>query len=221
MEILRFEDAGKSAPNRKKSARGMIIVGLVATLFGVGTAFASTTIQINSGAAVDVGQGVTQVSACDDKIGISVGLSNSVDSVTHKTTNGKPKFTTKTINFTDVNQKLFDTQTALGCGGETFDLQIFHPDGNSLNYSVYQCGELGLKPSSVGKNDLTGDDGLTLVSSDAVTCQNNGTISIVVPTLNTTTGAFSIPIGKVAGDTKVDLLDLSYFTLVSRPTPSS
>ena len=75
MEILRFEDAEKSAPNRKKSARGMFIVGLVATLFGVGTAFASTTITINSDEPIDVGQGVSAVSACDDNIKINVNNS--------------------------------------------------------------------------------------------------------------------------------------------------
>jgi hypothetical protein len=223
MEILRFDEAGTtSAPHRKKSARGMIVVGLVATLFGVGSAFASTTIQINGGAAVDVGQGVTQVAACDDKVGITVTSSNSValDDADgkYKTKNGKPTFTTQTINFTGVNENAYSTVTGEGCGGELFDLQIFHPDGNSANFSVYQCGELGLHPSTyTSHDDLVADDGLAIVKASAVTCTNNGTITIAVPTAATLVGAFSIPIGKVTGASKVDLLDLSYFTLVSRP----
>ncbi|CAN2212030.1 hypothetical protein MCEMRE22_01028 [Candidatus Nanopelagicaceae bacterium] len=69
MEILRFEDQGPSAPHRKKSSRGFLIVGLIATLFGISSAFASSTITINGTNAVNLGQGVVTVSGCDSSIG--------------------------------------------------------------------------------------------------------------------------------------------------------
>ena len=69
MEILRFEDQGPKAPNRKKSSRGFLIVGLIATLFGISSAFASSTITINGTNAVNLGQGVVTVSGCDSSIG--------------------------------------------------------------------------------------------------------------------------------------------------------
>lgn len=72
MEILRFEDQGPSAPNRKKSSRGFLIVGLIATLFGISSAFASSTIQINGGNAINLAQGVQAVTGCDSKIGLNV-----------------------------------------------------------------------------------------------------------------------------------------------------
>jgi len=69
MEILRFEQAPAEAPKRKKSSRSFLALGLVATLFGVSTAFASSTIAINNGADVQLGQGVVTVKGCDTNIG--------------------------------------------------------------------------------------------------------------------------------------------------------
>ena len=69
MQILRFDDEGVKAPNRKKSSRSLLILGLVGALFGISSAFASSTIQINSGNPVDLGQGVVTVSGCDSNIG--------------------------------------------------------------------------------------------------------------------------------------------------------
>lgn len=70
MEILRFEEAPTSAPQRKKSSRGFIALGFVATLFGVSTAFASSTITINSNTPIALGQGVSVFTTCDTKIGV-------------------------------------------------------------------------------------------------------------------------------------------------------
>jgi len=69
MEILRFEEAPTGAPKRKKSSRSFLALGLVATLFGISTAFASSTIAINNGTNVQLGQGVVTVSGCDSNIG--------------------------------------------------------------------------------------------------------------------------------------------------------
>jgi hypothetical protein len=70
MEILRFEEAPTSAPKRKKSSRSFIALGFVATLFGVSTAFASSTITINSNTPIALGQGVSVFTTCDTKIGV-------------------------------------------------------------------------------------------------------------------------------------------------------
>jgi hypothetical protein len=71
MEILRFEEAPTSAPQRKKSSRGFIALGFVATLFGVSTAFASSTITINNpDNTIALGQGVSLFTTCDTEIGV-------------------------------------------------------------------------------------------------------------------------------------------------------
>lgn len=71
MEILRFEEAPTSAPKRKKSSRGFIALGFVATLFGVSTAFASNTITINDDREISLGQGVSVFTTCDEFIGVN------------------------------------------------------------------------------------------------------------------------------------------------------
>jgi hypothetical protein len=71
MEILRFEQVPESVPQRKKSSRGFLALGLVAALFGISTAFASSTIVINDANPVQLGQGVTAVTACDNAIGVN------------------------------------------------------------------------------------------------------------------------------------------------------
>ena len=59
MEILRFEEAPSSAPKRKKSSKGYLAVGLVATLFGVSSAFATNSITINNDQNISLGQGIS------------------------------------------------------------------------------------------------------------------------------------------------------------------
>ena len=70
MQILRFEDAPEVAPKRKKSSAGWVGIGLVAALFGVSTAFASSTISINETNTINLAQGVVAVKGCESDIGI-------------------------------------------------------------------------------------------------------------------------------------------------------
>lgn len=72
MEILRFEEAAPTTPKRKKSSKGYITVGFVAALFSVGSAFATTTssITVNAGQNISIGQGITTFTTCDEFIAI-------------------------------------------------------------------------------------------------------------------------------------------------------
>jgi len=70
MEILRFEEAPSTAPKRKKSSKGYLAVGLVATLFGVSSAFATNSITINANNNISLGQGISTFTTCDDKIAV-------------------------------------------------------------------------------------------------------------------------------------------------------
>jgi hypothetical protein len=86
MEILRFEQVPESAPKRKKSSRGFLALGLVAALFGISTAFASSTITINTNNQVALGQGVVTVSGCDKNIGFKPETKLSSDASTFQVT---------------------------------------------------------------------------------------------------------------------------------------
>jgi hypothetical protein len=70
MQILRFDDEGVKAPNRKKSSRSFLILGFIGALFGISSAFASSTININGTNTIDLAQGVVSVTGCDAKIGV-------------------------------------------------------------------------------------------------------------------------------------------------------
>jgi hypothetical protein len=135
MEILRFDGQSGTSAQGKKSSKGMLAIGLVATLFGIGSAFASSTIQINNDTAIALGQGVTAVTACDDEIG--------VDPLTAMRVNDAgPKFYLDTITVSGVNNSVTDTTTAIGCRDNFFDLQVFKTaDDDSV--SPYGCTEMG------------------------------------------------------------------------------
>jgi hypothetical protein len=74
MEILRFDEPDAPTPKRKRPSKAWLALSLVAALMGVGTAFASSTIQLNN---VQLGQGVTSIVSCDNSIGVvpTTGLS--------------------------------------------------------------------------------------------------------------------------------------------------
>lgn len=69
MEILNFESNGSNR-SPKKRARLATIIGGAFLFAAVGSTFAAN-ISINSGSAIEYGQGLTQATACDDAIKIT------------------------------------------------------------------------------------------------------------------------------------------------------
>ena len=198
MEILRFEDQEPKAPNRKKSSRGLLVVGLIATLFGISSAFASSTIQINGGTNVDLGQGVVKVTGCDPEVNVNPHTSMVVE------TSG-PTFYLDSINISNI-----DTQTAhdngLGCSEKTFDVQVFHVDKNDSNrIKPYTCPELN-------SDHYTATYVQTTEHSLTAGCTSN-TLSFTMPPQSAFTSnltpEFVLHFEKAPSD-------LSYITLVSR-----
>ena len=145
MEILRFEDRKSSNAPGKKSPRGMFIVGLIAALFGISSAFASSTIQINGNVPIALGQGVSHVTACDESISVVPTTEMSVEV-------GTPTFFLKQIDITDVDTRTASAITGLGCADKTFKLQLFN---NSA--TQYPCSALGVDSNivTVGAGTLT------------------------------------------------------------------
>ena len=187
MEILRFDGKGSSSANGKKSSKGMLAIGLVATLFGIGSAFASSTIQINSNAPIALGQGVTAVTACDTSISITPKTSMRV-------VVAGPTFYLDTITVSNVDTATTSTETGLGCKDKYFDLQIFN---SASPVAAYSCTELNyLTPKTVA---------IAPTGTTPVTCTDS-TISFQI---RGTASTFAIPFTNV-------LSDFSYVTLVSR-----
>ena len=195
MEILRFEEAGSPTPRRKKSSKGLIIAGLVATLFGIGSAFASTSISINSGSAVGIGSGVSLVTACDTAITVAPH-----SAVVTGGASG-PVFNTDNIALSNIDTATTNASTGLGCGGQYFDLQVF--TGATTSAVPYTCSQL---------NHVAGFN-VTYVDSTSknisATCANS-IISFQIPTgIAAANPVFNVPFTSAT-------LDISYITLVSR-----
>lgn len=192
MQILRFDDEGVKAPNRKKSSRSLLILGLVGALFGISSAFASSTIAINAGNGVDLGQGVSLVAACDPAISV-------VPSTAMKIVSTAPTFLLETVTVGGVDLNPVVRETGHGCSGKTFDLQVFKTDGSSIT-SAYSCTELGFSdPGSVIVNVDKG--------SSTSTCSSSA-IHFSVPSDQTGNGQFTLTFNDAPAD-------ISYFTLVS------
>ena len=139
MEILRFDESDVPAPKRKRASKGWIAVGLVATLMGVGTAFASTSIHITP---VGLGQGVTQVTACDNEVIVAPTAAGSGVGG-----DGLPTFRTVSVDIQDVSDS---------CNDSDFGIQFFskydtdpekYDDLHSLK--VIPCANLGVISSGI------------------------------------------------------------------------
>ena len=203
MEILRFEEASTSAPKRKKSLKGYLTVGFVAALFGISTAFASSTITINSDVPVALGQGVSLVAACDQSISV-------VPRTTMTVVSSTPTFFLTSLAISAVNGATATASSAgAGCGGKTFDIQLFRGTGGST--AAYTCAELN--PDSVGSFPTVsytgGSSGTT--TATCATAASGSTLSFLIPIQASGSGdwAFTIPFTKAPSD-------ITYFTLVSR-----
>jgi hypothetical protein len=140
MEILRFDEVSTSAPKRKKSSKGYLAVGFVATLFGISSAFATNSITINNNAEISLGQGISTFTTCDDKIAVipATTLNDALTTfgltqVTIGAPYGDP---------TSANDYLIDNTLPAdgGCNGVDFVVKFY--DGTNTPVDV--CDDKGL-----------------------------------------------------------------------------
>ena len=189
MEILRFDDAGNSTPQRKKSSKGMLVVGLVATLFGISSAFASSTITINGSNSVDLAQGVVQVTGCDSNIGVqpvTALTKNETGTVLFKVTAVTVgyKYDASTAGYIDTTE----------CAGKAMKIQFYKNIAGTP--TALTCTDLTGTTDSLGAS-LTGKVSVTQTSTSNATnfkCQSSSIyfavthtqedINFINPTLN-------------------------------------
>ena len=156
MEILRFEEATPTAPKRKKSSKGYLTLGFVAALFSVGSAFATTTssINVNDGQNISIGQGITTFTTCDEFIAILpvTKLNNdATDFVLDKVTvgaayDGLDKYKVNKTSKADLDSP--------GCGGVEFKITFYKVTDEAIN-KVNVCVDNGFNtPSVVGATEF-------------------------------------------------------------------
>ena len=129
MEILKF-DSAPSKGSKKASSRGssrpvLAVVGLVA-LAALSTTLAGN-ISMNSGNAVEFGQGVSVTAACDVTAGITLAPSASFVNVA----NGTGSFNLGTISFSGIDS---------ACATKVFTLKAYDNTSGSAPLSLVTTG---------------------------------------------------------------------------------
>jgi len=211
MEILRFDESVTPAPKskRKHSSRGYIAIGLVATMFGIGTAFASSTITVNEGTGglISLGAGVTAVTNCDDSITVTPHSGVVLE-------RGKaPAFKVDSIVISNINGADPDPVTKLGCEGMFFTIQVY--DSSTGTVTPKPCntapGNLGFTPdASTAVTDADSTLSICGGANDSIKFQIHG--GTVAPALGSTHGKSGNEIYVINTDFSSNF---DYITLVS------
>jgi hypothetical protein len=119
MEILKFDSPGPSRPRRKNSSsRAVLGIMTVAALGALGSTIAAN-ISLNSGAAVEFGQGVAVTAACDEAIIVTPGatFTNTIATPTPAATpTNLGTFKVGTVTITGI---------AAACADKVFKLQFW------------------------------------------------------------------------------------------------
>jgi hypothetical protein len=180
MEILKFDNA--ATPRRKKNNNLKSLAGLatVAAVAVLGSTLAAN-LSLNSGNAIEFGQGVSVTSACDDN-GITV-----TPSVRFMNAANAGTFYLSTIALSGI-----DLTDSTKCVGKTFTLNAY----DNSNATPLQLATSSIS-SSVGITSATfanstgstyvGTAGISIAGSGHTT--NSGTITLGFGTPSSTSGA--------------------------------
>ena len=139
MEILRFDAEPTPARKSRRSIKGVFVVGLVAATFGIGSAFATSTITVNDNNTVQLGQGVTAVTACDNAI--SVVPVSSLD-ITQLNESVSPTALPDAfgIGAIEIGKVPGTQEISSNCNGKDFKIQLF--DNTESGSGVVDCNQI-------------------------------------------------------------------------------
>ncbi|MSY81707.1 MAG: hypothetical protein F2695_06400, partial [Actinobacteria bacterium] len=134
MEILNLGGSQEpSARPSKKKFKVVLGIGLLAGVMGIGSTLAAT-VQINTGATVEFGQGVASTTACDSDITVTPGTLYVNDT---QTSGSSANFQMRSITISALNTttKSSDGGTE-GCGGDWLILKAYTTsDSLATNYA--------------------------------------------------------------------------------------
>lgn len=179
MEILKFDNA--ATPRRKKNNNLKSLAGLatVAAIAVLGSTLAAN-LSLNSGGAIEFGQGVSVTSACDSD-GITV-----TPSVRFMNAAGAGTFYLSTIALTGV-----DLSATTKCVGKTFTLNAYD-DSNAtpLQLATSSGGSTPIT-SATFANSSVGNTfvGTTGISVSGTGNSSSGTVTLGFGTPSSTSGA--------------------------------
>jgi hypothetical protein len=107
--------AGSSEPAKKNKKNGaLLLISGIALATSIGGVFAANSITINSGAAIEFGQGVASTSSCDDNL----------------TTSITQAYTSSVFRVASV---IVDGVNVAGCSNSTLRVSLLDVNGGSLD----------------------------------------------------------------------------------------
>jgi len=151
MSQLNFEDSQNAQSRFGEPFRLVLGVSTLTVALVFGSTLASN-INLNSGAPVEFGQGVSQFTACDDQVNVTP-----VSSFSNDENNG---FKFSGIRITDLDGTTQIDAVDKGCAGETLTIKSFDSIGNLFTptYSISLDSD-GSFSSSDGDTDGFGTEG--------------------------------------------------------------
>lgn len=158
MEILRFDEPDAPTPKRKRPSKAWLALSMVAALMGVGTAFASSTITVNTNNLTPLGQGVTSVVTCDDNIGVSP---NSQLIFPNTGDDHNPAFELRTLSIGTTEDYLIEPS----CSGKIFKITLYNSDKSQI--TCPQMKYYGVYDSLGGMLDTNSSDCTDVTSPEA------------------------------------------------------
>jgi len=178
MEILKFDNA--ATPRRKKNNNLKSLAGLatVAAVAVLGSTLAAN-LSLNSGSAIEFGQGVSVTSACDDN-GITV-----TPSVRFMNSSGGGTFYLSTIALTGINAPA----TGTTCKNKTFTLNAYD-DASATPLQLATNSSTAITSATfsiTGASTAVGTAGVTF--SDVTGDSTAGKVTLGFGTPSSTSGA--------------------------------
>ena len=204
MDILNLGGAPEPSERpSKKKLKVVIGIGLLAGFMGMGSTLAAT-ITLNSGTAVEFGQGVQYVTACDNAITVTP-TSEFVNSATNEQSN----FRLRTIVLSDIGTGCLGKKLRITAYTNSETNTVYTKAGNSISSPIafaYNYGTTGNKFGAVGGSPLMAGCELTLGSSAVATgmsiaCNLNGSVDDTTVRGVSSTGTGSITITFSTGST--------------------
>ena len=147
MSLLNFDNSGDRPLRNRRNLKTILGIGALVGVIALGSTLAAS-INLNSGAPVEFGQGVAQTTACDNNI-----LVTPFGRFINATGEGSFMFAGITLSNLDT--------TSEGCAGKSFSIEAFGQSGSSLATYSISIGSDGSFASGDGELTNQGSQGST------------------------------------------------------------
>ena len=188
MELLKFNDAPKSA-RRGKNPAGFIGAGIMVAVMGLSSTLAGT-ISINTGQAIEFGQGVVNAAACDSSIKVTPTSSFNGDT-----------FTISALTLEDIGYETGGTNGD-GCRNVALEIRVFNSTDSTTALTTRSSGGTNYQAITLYiPSGVVAGSGALGVSNDATYFARHYVINETGTITTTELGGSVSAAGSVLGNT--------------------